>query len=387
MDEEFHIPQAFAYCEGRFGEWDDKITTFPGLYISALGMTFGLCKSPTVLRMTNAVFLSLLGWILQYHFTKRKGKCFANSIAVEICLHPFVWFYAHLFYTDIGSLLFVILCYVLASEKRMRFSALAGAVAVLFRQNNIVWVFLVAMNQLMDDILMYSKKKEMSLFQSIPKFLFSTRFFKDYSCFVLIGGSFIAFFLYNEGIVLGDKTNHSVCFHFAQVLYLSVALMISSSDAMLSVRFTHISLILFISCFLVPIVHYFTIDHPFLVSDNRHYTFYLWKYFFQGFSLFRYIVTPIYATSIVSTTSLLQKHQTAPRTLIFLLCSMIVLVPSPLLEIRYFIVPCVLFRLMTAQKTYRSTIVTYCMVDFVLLYVFLFRSFEGVDGKTARFMW
>lgn len=31
LDEIFHIPQAQKYCEGRWLEWDDKITTPPGL--------------------------------------------------------------------------------------------------------------------------------------------------------------------------------------------------------------------------------------------------------------------------------------------------------------------------------------------------------------------
>jgi hypothetical protein len=33
QDEVFHIPQAQAYCKGRWGHWDDKITTPPGLYV------------------------------------------------------------------------------------------------------------------------------------------------------------------------------------------------------------------------------------------------------------------------------------------------------------------------------------------------------------------
>jgi alpha-1,2-glucosyltransferase len=31
QDEVFHIPQAQTYCQGRFWDWDDKITTPPGL--------------------------------------------------------------------------------------------------------------------------------------------------------------------------------------------------------------------------------------------------------------------------------------------------------------------------------------------------------------------
>ena len=29
MDEVFHVPQAQAFCEGRWAHWDDKITTLP----------------------------------------------------------------------------------------------------------------------------------------------------------------------------------------------------------------------------------------------------------------------------------------------------------------------------------------------------------------------
>lgn len=31
QDEVFHIPQAQTYCRDNFFEWDDKITTPPGL--------------------------------------------------------------------------------------------------------------------------------------------------------------------------------------------------------------------------------------------------------------------------------------------------------------------------------------------------------------------
>lgn len=33
LDEIFHIPQAQKYCQYRWTEWDDKITTPPGLYV------------------------------------------------------------------------------------------------------------------------------------------------------------------------------------------------------------------------------------------------------------------------------------------------------------------------------------------------------------------
>jgi len=32
IDETFHIPQCQAYCHGNFHDWNEKITTPPGLY-------------------------------------------------------------------------------------------------------------------------------------------------------------------------------------------------------------------------------------------------------------------------------------------------------------------------------------------------------------------
>ncbi|WP_289460212.1 hypothetical protein, partial [Klebsiella pneumoniae] len=38
MDEPFHLGQTQRYCAGRWAEWDDKLTTFPGLHVmGALG--------------------------------------------------------------------------------------------------------------------------------------------------------------------------------------------------------------------------------------------------------------------------------------------------------------------------------------------------------------
>eukprot|EP01084_Bolivina_argentea_P102868 184295_1 len=33
MDEIFHIPQTQTFCQGKWNEYHEKITTFPGLYI------------------------------------------------------------------------------------------------------------------------------------------------------------------------------------------------------------------------------------------------------------------------------------------------------------------------------------------------------------------
>ncbi len=60
MDEIFHIPQARKYCNGKFTEWDPKITTLPGLYVISVGILNPvslflerLCCDVTHLRIIN----------------------------------------------------------------------------------------------------------------------------------------------------------------------------------------------------------------------------------------------------------------------------------------------------------------------------------------------
>lgn len=36
QDEPFHLSQTQRYCQGDWGTWDPKITTFPGLYVAGV---------------------------------------------------------------------------------------------------------------------------------------------------------------------------------------------------------------------------------------------------------------------------------------------------------------------------------------------------------------
>ncbi|KAG8810941.1 glucosyltransferase, partial [Serendipita sp. 399] len=59
MDEPFHVPQAQAYCESQWEVWDPKITTPPGLYLSAAVIRkifMFKCRLP-LLRLVPALHL------------------------------------------------------------------------------------------------------------------------------------------------------------------------------------------------------------------------------------------------------------------------------------------------------------------------------------------
>ena len=71
-------------------------------------------------------------------------------------------------------------------------------------------------------------------------------------------------------------------------------------------------------------------------------------------------------------------------------CAALVLVPSPLLELRYLTLPILVLRLhcepLVGARWWGPPLLGFGAVNAALLYVFLARPFTWPDGSTARFM-
>jgi alpha-1,2-glucosyltransferase len=113
----------------------------------------------SALRLTNVGFLTLVGLATYYAGktiaqTKHDKKSSAENwqlahTAVNICLFPPLFFFSALYYTDIASLLCVVLSIhscIWHLQKRSRGFSIAvlhvalGFLPLLFRQTNIFWV-------------------------------------------------------------------------------------------------------------------------------------------------------------------------------------------------------------------------------------------------------
>ncbi|OTA04334.1 GT59 alpha-1,2 glucosyltransferase [Trichoderma parareesei] len=173
LDEVFHIPQAQRYCQGKFLEWDDKITTPPGLYwvsilIPQAAKTSGLISSytcdPKALRATNAVGILVLAYLAlqcrkeiearllhQAHSAVRMNGIsqYAMHTAFNIALFPLLFFFSGLYYTDVVSTAVVLAAFVnhLRRVGRSHGSLVSdlvtvawGLFALTMRQTNVFWV-------------------------------------------------------------------------------------------------------------------------------------------------------------------------------------------------------------------------------------------------------
>ncbi|KAJ1792212.1 glucosyltransferase, partial [Coemansia sp. RSA 2399] len=105
-----------------------------------------------------------------------------------------------------------------------------------------------------------------------------------------------------------------------------------------------------------------------------------------------YCVVPAYAYAMAAI------HQSLEGTMLwratFVACTAAALVPSPLLEFRYFTIPLIIARLHMAPAAFGMRRVAiealwYCAINAATLWVFLNRPFawHSEPGKAQRFMW
>ncbi|TDZ34078.1 Dol-P-Glc:Glc(2)Man(9)GlcNAc(2)-PP-Dol alpha-1,2-glucosyltransferase [Colletotrichum trifolii] len=166
LDEVFHIPQAQKFCEGRWTEWDDKITTPPGLYIlSKYYLTIMMRPECSVLDLRGVNIIAIIGLgILATHCrhlieTRRSDASSPPPPVVlsfhsihlgwNIALFPVLFFFSGLYYTDVVSTLSVLAAYYhhLRRVREQRTSFLSdvgvivlGVVTLFMRQTNVFWV-------------------------------------------------------------------------------------------------------------------------------------------------------------------------------------------------------------------------------------------------------
>lgn len=105
---------------------------------------------------------------------------------------------------------------------------------------------------------------------------------------------------------MGDHSAHVPVFHAMQFFYFTSLLClfnpIETMYGILSLKQSISLKNIFFSilcCFLTWMaVRNFTYEHLYLISDNRHYMFYIWNKFFKGRLLFREILSPVYVLSV-----------------------------------------------------------------------------------------
>ncbi|KAJ4294918.1 glucosyltransferase [Collariella sp. IMI 366227] len=329
LDEVFHIPQAQTYCEGRFWDWDDKITTPPGL----------LRYNNLLATLLTALLAAQCRHLIEVRAAEREGKPAPRSVSfysfhtgLNIALFPVIFFFSALYYTDVFSTLIVLVAYrnhlSRVSPQRSGlvndiWTVVLGVAALFMRQTNVFWVVvymggLEAMHVLRGlkpgALECLKEVYDPPLNQSGPEdWLFCVltlaaaticnplKVLRQVWPHITVLALFASFVAWNGGVVLGDKSNHVATIHLSQMLYIwplfaffSAPLFLPSIFSAIThphrylyhlFRTTSLQSTLITTAYLLlttllslSIIKYNTIIHPFTLADNRHYMFYIFRY-------------------------------------------------------------------------------------------------------------
>ena len=129
-------------------------------------------------------------------------------------------------------------------------------------------------------------------------------------------------------------------------------------------------------------------SHPFLLADNRHYSFYIWRWFLSK-KMIRILITPVYYYLIVRVISRLRQRRGPVWIMIYLVAVCLSLLPASLLEFRYFTPGVMIFVLngsMRMSSFLYVLIGIFAIINYIMITNFLERTYTWPDGSLARFM-
>lgn len=375
IDEIFHYPQFKVIEGGDYQTWDPKITTPPGLYYLTAAYTKLFNLDPTLENARHFNYIGGLVLTSLVYLIRQRSRA-PGFTSTSIFLNPILALFYSLYYTDVWASTFVVAAYAVIVFKPYKsyiltawISATLGLASLLFRQTNIAWcVFLLAV--LIDD-----KVKDEDLYNyehghgDIVTFVKTA--LKNFGIvipYAIVGALFLTFVYVNGGIALGDKEHHVVMPHLAQLCYCATFITIFTlpiwfsfdifSDYITDNLFSVPAL--FFNAAWIPtlfmVIKNFTIIHPFVLADNRHYTFYIVRNFIIRSENSRLELIPVYHFSFyilyklfIQNSNIGEKEKrsvASPMLFVFyLFATAVSVILSPLFEPRYYILPFIIFRL------------------------------------------
>ncbi|EPY50821.1 dolichyl-phosphate-glucose-glycolipid alpha- glucosyltransferase Alg10 [Schizosaccharomyces cryophilus OY26] len=410
MDEIFHVSQTQRYCNQDW-EWDPAITTPPGLYLLSYFLKPVLGCHLVALRSLNFVLGVVCLPAVLFDINKQlSGKAFSSPLVLSSL--PPLWFTFLLYYTDIASTVIVLLAYDFALRNAAILSSAFCFFSLFFRQTNILWVGYIMVTLITNDLSFYdpvlSEATFVDFFLTITSFIGSVlrnlgKIWKKLLPFVFVFAFSMGFLVWNGGIVLGDKSNHNAVIHLSQMNYFTTFFFFFSFPSCFSPLFKSASwkpkihsvifsrTTLLLLPLLLLIVKYNTIIHPFLLADNRHYVFYIFNRIRRYWWL-KFLGAPIYAFCYIFFIKNISQYVSVLDFTIITLATLLTLVPAPLVEFRYFILPFLFWRMKVPWKSKNAWLAEFFFhmsLNTISVYIFIYRPFfwHSEPGSLQRFMW
>jgi len=344
VDERPHLAQIQAFHEGDFTLKPD-VTTIPGFHYLLFGISRASGLEGKIGLRCIAFMFSILAVFIYWKLSKKP---------LPFLFLPLLFPFFFLLYTDVLTLVFILLGFLLVQRKQYNLAALAAIAAILVRQSAIVWlVFLL--------IQAYARE-QLSIAESVKKYWLFLVGILGFGIFVIL----------NRGVSIGDFAAHPAFqIHLGNVYFLLFLCCFLFLPSIVDRRTEVIAQLrrwpLLLAFFLLYIFT-FQNTHPYNV-DWTHYFIRNWLLVFFTQSIVHKVIffIPVaIAILYLCATRLREKafYALYPLTLLYL-------VPSWLIESRYYIPPITLFLLCRKEDSSRTrwmTTVLWAAVSLVLLH-------------------
>lgn len=191
---------------------------------------------------------------------------------------------------------------------------------------------------------------------------------------------FLIFVRLNNGIALGDRSSHKPGFHPLQLSVCTIVMLLLFAPCLQ----LHVNMASFaVLVALEAILHHRSMPiHPYhLDPASNHITSRL----VRGLnSKWRYLLVPFSAYAKLVVFETLWKSTEPSIAILFILCTIVVTVPSSLVEPRYYIIPCVMFAKLIDWNGRGFLAVSLC---YLLADLFLLGLVLGPARGYAPMMW
>jgi alpha-1,2-glucosyltransferase len=146
---------------------------------------------------------------------------------------------------------------------------------------------------------------------------------------------------------------------------------------------------LFLAFLMTIIIKYNTVIHPYLIADNRHYTFYVWNRLFGRNEFFRFAFIPVYIFGFFVIFKSLRGS--IGFKIFFVISTVLTLCLQGLIEVRYFLIPYLILRLSKSTVIKKWTILELAIniaINYVTFEIFFTREVTWKDfEEPQRIIW
>jgi alpha-1,2-glucosyltransferase len=255
---------------------------------------------------------------------------------------PVLFIFFFLLYTEVFSLLFVLLAFYYVLKKNYLVAGVFGIISMAVRQNNVMWLAFIS-------VFIYVEANGFTFSMALAK-----EHLRKTWVFVLGFILFVAFVIWNGGVAIGDADKHpgklsvgNIYFSLFTFVVIFLPLVIAKLKEIWLLLKSNKAAQLFVFVSALLFYLFFKCDHPYNNIDADFFLRNMMLSFFMQNTLLQWV---FFAISLLGALCLMTIKLHEKEYYLMYAFAVLFLLPSWLIDVRYYIIPLVLFVLFKKES-------------------------------------